>query len=87
MLVSEILGGLLSRVSRLRSTSLMLPDRLPKSLEEIDALLECIQNRDAKGAQKIAHKHVLNAELAALGVFRQQMPSQKIQPTKIGKTA
>ncbi len=87
LLVSEILGGLLSRVSRLRSTSLMLPDRLPKSLEEIDALLECIQNRDAKGAQKIAHKHVLNAELAALGVFRQQMPSQKIQPTKIGKTA
>lgn len=73
LLVSEILGGLLSRVSLLRSTSLMLPDRLPKSLEEIGALLECIQNRDAKGAQKIAQKHVLNAELAALGVFEQQM--------------
>lgn len=75
LLVTEILGGLLSRVSLLRSTSLMLPDRLPKSLEEIDSLLECIQNRDAKGAQKIAHKHVLNAEIAALGVFEQQMSS------------
>ena len=72
LLVSEILGGLLSRVSLLRATSLMLPDRLPKSLDEIEALLECLQNRDAKGAQKIAHKHVLNAELAALGVFAQQ---------------
>lgn len=81
LLVNEILGGLLSRVSLLRSTSLMLPDRLPSSLDEIDALLECIQNRDAKGAQKIAHKHVLNAELAALGVFEQQMSSQKIRPT------
>lgn len=80
-LVSEILGGLLSRVSRLRSTSLMLPDRLPQSLQEIETLLECIQNRDAKAAQKISHKHVLNAELAALGVFEQQMSRQKIQPT------
>jgi DNA-binding GntR family transcriptional regulator len=86
-LMSEILGGLLSRVSRLRSTSLMLPDRLPKSLQEIETLLECIQNRDAKGAQKISHKHVLNAELAALGVFEQQMSSQKIQPSKKGEAA
>lgn len=81
LLVSEILAGLLSRVSRLRSTSLMLPDRLPKSLEEIKSLLTCIENKDAKGAQKIATKHVLNAELAALGVFKQQMSSQKTQPT------
>lgn len=86
-LVHEILGGLLSRVSLLRSTSLMLPDRLPRSLQEIDTLLECIQNRDAKGAQEISHKHVLNAEQAALGVFEQQLSSQKIQPTKEGKVA
>lgn len=71
-LIREILGGLLSRVSLLRAKSLMLPDRLPRSLEEIKALLACIEARDAKGAQKISHKHVLNAEVAALGVFRQQ---------------
>jgi DNA-binding GntR family transcriptional regulator len=72
-LVSEILGGLLSRVSLLRSTSLMLPDRLPKSLQEIEALLACIQRRDAVGAQEISTRHVLNAEAAALGVFEQEL--------------
>ena len=70
-LVSEILGGLLARVSLLRAKSLMLPDRLPRSLDEISALLLCIQRRDARGAQKISRQHVLNAERAALGVFKQ----------------
>lgn len=73
-LASEILSGLLSRVNLLRATSLMLPDRLPKSLDEIDAMLACIQDRDAKGARKIAEKHVLNAERAALRVFEHQKP-------------
>jgi DNA-binding GntR family transcriptional regulator len=76
-LVSEILGGLLSRVSLLRSTSLMLPDRLPKSLQEIEALLACIQRRDAAGAQEISTRHVLNAEAAALGVFEQELAALK----------
>jgi DNA-binding GntR family transcriptional regulator len=76
-LVSEILGGLLSRVSLLRSTSLMLPDRLPKSLQEIEALLACIQRRDAAGAQEISTRHVLNAEAAALGVFAQELAASK----------
>lgn len=68
-LVQEILGGLLSRVSLLRATSLMLPDRLPRSLNEIESMLKCIQSKDAAGAQRIADQHVQNAELAALGVF------------------
>lgn len=84
-LVSEILGGLLARVSLLRATSLMLPDRLPQSLDEIEALLAAIQNRDAKGAQKIAHKHVLNAELAALSVFEQQTSKSKTPSTSTGE--
>lgn len=69
-LVQEILGGLLARVSLLRATSLMLPDRLPRSIEEIDDLLKHIRARDAKGAEKISYKHVQNAEKAALGVFQ-----------------
>jgi DNA-binding GntR family transcriptional regulator len=68
-LVQDMLGGLLSRVSLLRGTSLMSPDRLPRSLEEIAALLECIRSRDADGARRIAEKHVLNAEHAALAVM------------------
>ena len=74
-LVGEILGGLLARVSLLRATSLMMPNRLPRSLEEINALLTCIEARDAKGAQKMAQKHVLNAKRAALGVFQSQSNS------------
>jgi DNA-binding GntR family transcriptional regulator len=72
-LVSEILGDMLSRVSLLRSTSLMLPDRLPRSVEEIEALLECIKKRDALGAQRIASEHILKAEAAALGVFEKNL--------------
>jgi DNA-binding GntR family transcriptional regulator len=72
-LVQDILGGLLARVSLLRSTSLMLPDRLPRSIEEIDELLQRIQARDAKGAGESSYKHVQNAEIAALGVFKQQI--------------
>ena len=68
-LVKDMLGGLLSRVSLLRGTSLMSPDRLPRSLEEIAALLQCIRNRDADGARRVAEKHVLNAEHAALAVL------------------
>lgn len=79
-LVQEILGGLLARVSLLRSTSLMLPARLPRSMEEIDKLLQCIQARDAKGAEKISYKHVQNAEKAALGVFKQHHQSTPNQP-------
>ncbi len=72
-LVSEILGGMLSRVSLLRSTSLMLPDRLARSVEEIEALLACIQKRDALGAQRISSEHILKAEAAALGVFEKNL--------------
>lgn len=72
-LVQEILGGLMSRVSLLRSTSLMRTDRLPKSIKEISTLLECIQNRDAKAAQEVSRQHVLNAESAALDVLEKQI--------------
>jgi DNA-binding GntR family transcriptional regulator len=77
-LVSEILGGLLARVSLQRATSMMLPDRLPCSLDEIDALLACIQRRDARGAQRISRQHVFNAERAALGVFKQADPVRAV---------
>jgi DNA-binding GntR family transcriptional regulator len=84
-LVSEILGDMLSRVSLLRSTSLMLPDRLPRSVEEIEALLECIKKRDPLGAQRIASEHILKAEAAALGVFERKLnnssPNAKHSPS------
>lgn len=71
-LVQEILGGLLSRVSLLRGTSLMSRERLPRSIEEINSLVECIRRRDVRGASQIASQHVLNAERTALEVLGQQ---------------
>lgn len=71
-LVQEILGGLLSRVSLLRGTSLMSRERLPRSIEEITSLVECIRRRDVQGASQIASQHVLNAERTALEVLGRQ---------------
>lgn len=68
-LIQETLQGLLSRISLLRGTSLMLPERLPISLEEIQALLACIQARDAAGARRMAEVHLRNAEEAAVRVL------------------
>lgn len=68
-LVQETLQGLLSRISLLRGTSLMLPERLPRSLEEITTLLACIQARDAAGARSTADLHLRHAEEAAVRVL------------------
>lgn len=68
-LVEETLQGLLSRISLLRGTSLMLPERLARSLEEIKALLACIQARDAAGARRTADLHLRKAEEAAMRVL------------------
>ena len=75
-LVREILDSLLIQVNLLRSISLMHPDRLLKSLDEIDELVACIARRDPVGAQLIAKNHILNAQSAALGFLE----SQQIHP-------
>lgn len=65
-LVREALTSLHSRVNLLRATSLMHPDRLPHSLEEIDSLLKAIKARDGDAAEKAARLHVTNAQKVAL---------------------
>lgn len=79
-LVRDMLSGLLSRVSLLRGTSLMSPQRLPQSLKEIVELLECIRKRDAAGAARVAESHVLNAERAALDVLTRPAAEAAIIP-------
>jgi len=86
-LVQEMLGGLMSRVSLLRGTSLMRTDRLPRSIEEISTLLTCIQNRDAQGAQAVSKNHVLNAEVAALAMLENQIEDLKQASTTKRKIA
>ena len=72
-LVQEMLGGLLTRVSLLRATSLLNPQRLPKSINEIQALVAAIKKRDATGAERISKRHLLHAERAAIKAFEKQL--------------
>jgi DNA-binding GntR family transcriptional regulator len=72
-LVQETLGGLLTRVSLLRATSLLNPQRLPKSMKEIQALMVAIKSRDAASAERVSKRHLLNAERAAIEAFEKQL--------------
>lgn len=71
-LVKDMLPGLLSRINLLRATSFASPQRLPRSLAEIDRIFACIAKRDPEGAQAAAREHIVNAERAALEVLRRQ---------------
>ncbi|UQG62680.1 GntR family transcriptional regulator (plasmid) [Marinobacter sp. M3C] len=77
-LVREILVNLLSRISLLRAKSFSGPDRLPKSLKEIDTLFGHIEARNAEAAQASAHQHIRNAEKTALDVMTQQAQKQNV---------
>lgn len=71
-LVREVLQSLFSRINLLRATSLMHPDRLPHSLEEIDGLAAALLRRDADRAQSLASLHVANASRVALKMLEGQ---------------
>lgn len=71
-LVKETLTGLLSRINLLRATSFTAPDRLPRSVAEIELIVERIAARDSAGARAAAEAHIRSAETAALAVLRQQ---------------
>ena len=81
-LVAEILSGLLSRISLLRSTSLLLDSRLPASLREIKAIFNAISKHDALSAQRLAETHVAHAELAALAILKSPSEDTHTQPNK-----
>ena len=68
-LIKEVLLSLYTRINLLRATSLMHPDRLPSSLQEIDALYVCLKERDEEGAERAARLHVANACEVALGML------------------
>ncbi|OWW20380.1 GntR family transcriptional regulator [Noviherbaspirillum denitrificans] len=78
-LVREMLLGLLTRINLLRSASFSSPDRLPKSLAEIDEMYSLIKARDAARAGEIARLHVSNAEKAAMVVLEQQVAADSSQ--------
>lgn len=68
--VRETLRGLHSRINLLRATSLMDAERLPKSLAEIDSLIQAIKDREAEKAAEISRLHVENASQVAFGYLK-----------------
>ena len=71
-LVAQMLPGLLSRINLLRATSFSKPDRTPQSIEEIQEILRCIDNRDPAGAEAAARRHIWHAQRAALDVLAKE---------------
>lgn len=66
-LVKETLTSLHSRINLLRATSLMDPQRLPVSINEIDDLYQALKARDPDAAER----HVANAKEVALRILEE----------------
>lgn len=70
--VTMTLTNMHLRISQLRSTSLMQPDRAKASIEEIWELVHAIKARDEEAAHNICLRHVDNAARTALSVLAQE---------------
>lgn len=81
-LVKEMLIGMLSRITLLRSTSFSRPERLRQSLKEISELFTLIKRRDAGAAQEAARLHIIHAQEAALAVMKEQETALLNPPPK-----
>jgi len=68
-LVRESLLKLLDRVSLLRGTSLVQPNRMTQSLKEIDQMFKCIKSRNYEAAKDAAYNHIQAAAKVALAVI------------------
>lgn len=64
------------RISQLRSTSLMQPERAKASIEEIWELVHAIKARDEEAAHNICLRHVDNAARTALAMLAREQAAQ-----------
>jgi hypothetical protein len=78
-IIAELLAGLNARIGVLRARSMSRPGRARHSLGEMTAMLERLENGDAKGARAAIHTHVSAAAAAARESFE-----QLAQPIRIG---
>lgn len=67
--VKKMLSQILNQNMQLRATTLSDPERLPKTVEELAALLEAARKRDPVAAGKAMQIHVRNAARAALDIL------------------
>jgi DNA-binding GntR family transcriptional regulator len=65
----SLISNLKEQVYRLRSTSITLPGRKKRSLDEHKRIVEAIAEHNIKLAQRLAHEHIEHAEQAMLKVM------------------
>lgn len=73
--VYSIIRSLLARVNFLRTTSLSTPQRMGRSVAEIQRIVEAIQRREPQAAYEACIEHVRNAAASALPVLRHKSES------------
>lgn len=64
-----LISNLKEQVNRLRSTSITLPGRKKKSLDEHKGIVEAIAEHDIELAQRLGQEHIEHAEQAMLEVI------------------
>jgi DNA-binding GntR family transcriptional regulator len=64
--ITRMLGGLRARVTGLRTRTLSLPGRYAETVEELNAILVALRNRDADAAEAACRAHVDAARHTAL---------------------
>lgn len=74
--VRSILEGFQARITVMRAATLAAPGRAKESVEEIRALVEAIERRDAEGAAKASSHHV---EQAARTLFDSPVLAEVIE--------
>jgi DNA-binding GntR family transcriptional regulator len=77
-LVRDILDGLMARINLLRVRSMSLRLRSRSSAQEMEAILQAIEARDADGARAAAISHVENACASAKIIYDQQVEGQPL---------
>lgn len=68
--VEGMLTSLHNRINLLRATTMMQPDRLPRSVEEIEEINAAIQARDVERARQACINHVEQGAKVALKVLQ-----------------
>jgi DNA-binding GntR family transcriptional regulator len=66
------------RISQLRGTSLLEPDRAKASMEEYWELVSAIKARDEEAAHNISLRHVNNAARSALAILSRDQDAQSL---------
>lgn len=70
--IGDILRRLNNRISLLRRVSLGTPGRLAQTLEELEAVVQAVQRRDADSAARLAAEHVARAAAVVRRSFEQR---------------